>query len=185
MNDLDHDAFSFARSAVSHGRPLKTDLISKASRLPLSDEEHPFFTVEQEAHRALGMSGNAEFLVIERARLLDGQPSAIHRVFLDPARFPEDFLIRHNFETDSLIEIYGRYGHKLLSRDTVLTARGTNTYEINLLQKRYRSETRRIVLDAEQQLHAADSTTRKPFVLEYLKASYLDDWKYEIKNRPA
>jgi len=185
MNDRDHEEFSFARSAVLEGKSLKTDLISATARLPLSDQEHPLYEVEQDAHRTLKLKPDTQFLVIERARLLDGKPSAIHRVFLDPSRFPGDFLERHKFGADSLIEIYGEYGHKLLSRDTVLMARSTNMYEINLLRQRYHSETRRIVLDAEQQLYAQNPNTPEPFVLEYLKASYFDDWEYKIRNRPA
>jgi hypothetical protein len=68
----------------------------------------------------------------------------------------------------------------------LLTARLLSPYESNLLVQRYGSDSRdRAVLDAEQRLYALDPKTKEPFVLEFLKASYLEHWKYEIKNRPA
>jgi len=244
MNDRDHQAFSFAKSAKTKGLTLITDLIEAKVRLPLNDEEHPYYEVEKTAQKALGLSDNSPFLVIERgrlllplndeehpfneveksalnalkkhlkqratekpfnkvektaleelglsensplrARLLDNQPSALHRVFLDPVRFPPNFLDCHNLKEESLISIYEQYGFKLVSRDTVLVARGTNTYESSRINQRYHKDPHgRVVLDAEQRLYAQDPKTGNIFVLEFLKASYLDDWKYEIKNRPA
>lgn len=181
----DHHPFSFTKSAESSGRGLMTDVLEVSVRLPMADKKHPFYEVERTAQGALGLASDSPFLIIVRFRLLEGKPSALHRAYLDPARFPKDFP-KHDFKTESLIDLYIRYGYKLLSRDTVLTARLAYVYETNLLNRGYQSEPHeRVVLDAEQRLYAQDPKTGDRFVLEYLKASYLEDWKYEIKNRPA
>lgn len=204
----DHESFSFAQSAAAHGRTLKTEVLYAGMRDPLNDNEHPFYAVELEAQKSLGITPDSKLLVVERARVLDvpvsGEatklnPSAFQRSYLNPARFPPDFLQKH-FPPDSLqkphdtgvslMELYDRYGRELgytvASRDTVLSARGVNLYEVNLIRQHYHADPRgRIVLDAEQRLYARDSSSGEMFVLEFLKASYLDDWKYEVKNRPA
>jgi DNA-binding GntR family transcriptional regulator len=181
----DH-SFSFTKSAGKRG--LTTKLIEAAVRFPMSDKEHPYYLVEQRVQEALGLNVNSEFIVIERLRLLDGRPGAFQRAYLNPARFPlppTSFLTKHNFETESLIDVYQQYGYKLLSRDTVLAARSANLYEKNTINRyRPRLETS-VVLDAEQRLYAEDATSDSRFVIEFLKASYLENWQYEIKNRPA
>lgn len=189
----DHHSFSFTKSAEAHGRPLITAVIQAALRPPISDIEHPFYGVEQEACKALGLDENAKMIVIERARCTPpphDNPVAFHRAYLDPARFPEEFL-QHDFSAESLMDLYSRYGSKagysVESRDTVLSARGANIYEVNLIRSpRFHANPHgRVVLDAQQRLYARDAATGKLFVLEFLQASYLEDWKYEIKNRPA
>jgi len=181
----DH-SFSFTKSAGK--RNLATKLIKGAVRLPMDDKEHPYYVIEQRVQDALGIAKNSAFIVIERLRLLDERPSAFHRVYLNPARFPisgTDFLKAHNFETESLIDIYRRYGHRIETRDTVLAARSANLVEKNILY-RYRPHLETsAVLDAEQKLYAIDPKDGSLFVLEFLKASYLENWQYEIKNRPA
>jgi DNA-binding GntR family transcriptional regulator len=189
----EHRGFSFAKSAKLRGRALLNDVLEAAQRLPLEDSNHPFYKVEQRVQEQLGLAATSPFLVIERVRLLEDRPDsdkkragALQRAYLDPARFPPDFLKRHKFEKESLIAIYEKYGYKLTTRDTLLTARLLSPYESNLLVQRYGSDSRdRAVLDAEQRLYALDPKTKEPFVLEFLKASYLEHWKYEIKNRPA
>lgn len=180
----DQDAFSFAESAKAHGEKLITQVLEKEIRLPLQDAEHSLYRMEQRAHQALGLGDKAPFIVIARFRLLHGEPRAIHRAYLDPDRFPQDFLQKHNLEEESLIHVYNQYGYDLNSRDTTLTARFTNPYERTLFYTYHKDVSGRPILDAEQKLFAIDPKTRKPFVLEFLQASYLD-WKYEIKNRPA
>ena len=177
--------FSFSQSAGTHGRKLVTDVIEKNVRLPLPDG-NPFCAAERAAQKAIGLAENQPLVVIVRSRLLEGQPGAFHRAYLDPSRFPPDFLEKHDFAKESLVDIYERYKYQLLSRDTVLAARGANQYEEGLLAQRYKLESRgRVVLDAEQRLYARDPKTESRFVLEFLKASYFEHWKYEIKNRPA
>ncbi|MBE0660062.1 MAG: UTRA domain-containing protein [Bryobacteraceae bacterium] len=185
----DHNSFSFAHSAEAHRRNLRTEVIEKALRAPITDEEHPYFEAEQDAVAALGLTPGLEFLVIVRARVLDDEPSAFHRAYLNPMRLPPDFL-EHDFAVESLIDLYNQYGPKygyaVEHRDTILTARGANLYETNTILTRYKKNPHgRVVLDAEQRLYARDAVKGDLFVLEFLKASYLDHWKYEIKNRPA
>ena len=182
----DHRRFSFTESAAAHGRKLETHVTEKNLRIPRFDPEHHLHFVERTAQKALGLAENSPFLVIERFRLLEKHPAALQIAYLDPSRFPPDFLDRHNFGTESLIDLYQHYGYKLLFRDTVLVARSAVTYELSLLEQYYKSErTGRAVLDAEQQLYAQDPATGSRFVLEFLKASYLGNWRYEVKNRPA
>jgi len=185
----DHPSFSFTQSVDARGHDLKTEIIQVSLRLPIDDVDHPFCVVEHEARKALGLGEDAKFIVIERVRLIEGNPSAFHRAYLNPSRFPREFL-EHDFAAVSLIDLYHQYGEKLgfrvEARDTVLSARVANLYETNLLLQRYRSQsTRRVVLDAQQCLYARDLSTQNLFVLEYLQASYFENWKYEIKNRPA
>ncbi|WP_306536337.1 UTRA domain-containing protein [Geobacter sp.] len=218
MNDCDHQAFSFTKSADAFNKSvdgivkkLTTKVLEATVRLPLSDKEHPFYSVEKAAQEALGLFADSPFILIERLRIFDKQPVAFHRAYLDPKRFhdPDNFLRSHDFETESLIDIYIKHGYEPVSRDTVLMARGANIYEknmINLWIKKLQDETVelddkfksdkktklydsnpivRVILDAEQKLYASDTKTGERFVLEFLKASYLENWKYEIKNRPA
>lgn len=179
----DQDAFSFAESAKAHGEKLVTQVLEKEIRLPLQDEEHSLYHMEKRAHQALGLDDKAPFIVIARFRLLHNEPRAIHRAYLDPDRFPKNFL-DHNFEEESLIHIYNQYGYELTSRDTTLTARFTNLSERALFSSYHKDVAGRPILDAEQKLFAIDPKNRKSIILEFLQASYLD-WKYEIKNRPA
>ena len=177
-------SFSFTQSARGHGHPLTTDVKEAAARLPSANQGDLLYATEHRAYRALGLSLPAPFIVIERVRLFDGHPGALQRVYLNPANFSNDFLERHNFATESLIDIYRHYGYTLKSRDTVLAARLTSPYEQIEMSRYDKTFWSRVVLDAEQLLYA-DKTGRSSFVLEFLKASYFDGWRYEIKNRPA
>lgn len=176
-------SFSFSKSARKH--ELETVLIEAALRLPLSDKSHYLYRVERDAQKALGLSKRSPFITIRRLRMLDRQPGAIQQVYLSPARFKRNFLKRHDFQSESLIDVYEANGYRLVSRDTVLGARFANLYEVNLLSKYSPGLITRAVLDAEQQLFAQEAPEGSQFVLEYLKATYLENWRYEIKNRPA
>lgn len=178
----DH-SFSFTRSA--HGRDLRNEVLEATVRLPIADTEDGFYLVEQRIQEALGLPKDKPFLVIQRLRFVDGHPGALQRAYLRPARFPANFLKQHDFKTESLIAIYRRYRYKLLWRDTVLTARLANLHEINTLNRYGPSLETRAVLDAEQLLYAEGKKGKRPFVLEFLKASYLENWPYKIENRPA
>jgi DNA-binding GntR family transcriptional regulator len=182
----DRHPFSFTQSAAAHGQKLETDVLEAKVRLPMEDPEHPFSGDELLAHEVLGLTGASPFIVIVRLRLLGGRPAVLHRVYLDPARFPAQFLDQHDFKKESLLEVYKQNNYRPVSRDTTLMARGANLYEISqLLQKYHSGLGHRAVLDAEQRLFAQGPDNGPPFVLEFLKATYLENWKYEIKNRPA
>jgi len=164
---------------------LKTEVIDAAIRFPTDDKEHAFYLLEQRVHDALRLAKDLPFIVIERLRLLDGHPGAFQQVYLNPTHFPADFIQRHDFKTESLIKIYEGYGYRLLSRDTRLAARSANLYEINWIRRYGPDLGNRTVLDAEQRLYAEGQKEKSPIVLEFLKASYLENWNYEIKSRPA
>lgn len=183
------DAFSFTKSAVSHGHNVTSRVLKKEARLPLSKDDDfydLFSAAERTAHEALGLKEDSRFLVIERFRLLDGQPSALQRVYLAASRFPPEFLELHNFERESLIDIYQRCGFNLLFRNTILSARTANFHETTLLMQTYKLDLHpyeRPVVDAEQRLYAQDpGNPKNSFVLEFLKASYF--MRYEINHRP-
>ena len=189
---LDHEGFSFRTSAQAHGDALETRVVELAIRRPFDGAQldNSYFDCELIAHEELGLAGTDPFLVIARVRVLKSRPSVIHRAYLNPARFPKEFQKEHDFSRESLIDVYKQYGYTLLSRDTVLEARIANFNEINILtpnyKKPYQSEPRaNVVLDAEQKLWATHPPSDKPFVLEFLKATYIEHWKYGIKNRPA
>lgn len=184
MNDNDHQSFSFSRSAEDHKETLSNETLEATIRPPNPDKESFFHQVEQDAQNALGLSKDSPFLVIQRVRLLKDKPTVIHRVFLNPARFPQDFL-KHDFKTKSLIDLYRQSGYEPAWRDTVLKARLLNPEERNLLIYKFNWKAQQIaVLDAEQQMYSRDRNGQT-FLLEYLKATYMDGWKYEIKNRTA
>jgi|HubBroStandDraft_6_1064221.scaffolds.fasta_scaffold355580_2 DNA-binding GntR family transcriptional regulator len=176
-------AFSFTNSARARG--LTTKVIEAAMRLPIHHKDDPYYLVEQRAREALDLPADSQFIVIERLRLLDGRPGALQRAYLSPARFADDFLASHDFSRVSLIDLYQRRGYKLLSRDTVLAARFANLYEKNSVNRYVPHLQTNVVLDAEQRLYAENPNDRSHFVLEFLKASYFENWRYEIKNRPA
>lgn len=172
-------------------------------RLPRDDKEHALYEVEKRAHEVLGLEPELPFLVIVRVRLIKGVPSALHVVYLDPRKFPGEFndtyteleqeslFSKDKLKHGSLIDIYEQYKYEMASRDTMLSARWPTIYEQSIFRKYPFKEypsvnlTTGAVLDAEQQLYAKDPKTGETFVLEYLKASYFNNWKYNIKNRPA
>ncbi len=177
------DAFSLSRSALIRGHKLENTLREKAVRLPLKDQDM-LTQEEQTAQRLLGLTEDEPFIVIVRVRKLSGYPNddphvAIHRVYLRPDMFPNDFLDQHDFENESLIHIYQQYGYKLTTRDTRLQARLANLFEKRVLNVSYRP-----VLHAEQEIYAENPETGENTVLEVLQASYFN-WVYEIKGRTA
>ena len=176
---------SFSFTASASGRQLTTDLIEAAIRSPMDDQLHTSYQVERRVHDALRLEAGSPFIVIRRLRLIDGHPGAFQDVYLNPSFFPNDFVTRHNFQSESLIKIYESYGYHPRSRDTRLVARFANIYEINTLRK-YGDLDTRAVLDAEQRLYGDSPGDDKPsMVIEFMKASYLDNWRYQIKGRPA
>jgi DNA-binding GntR family transcriptional regulator len=176
----DQDEFSFSRSARLHGEAFTTRISEQAVRTPLDDEADLLTAhLERRAHAALGLKDQEPFVVIVRIRLLQDCPRVIDRAYLDPKRFPSTLLNDHDFEKESLIHVYNRYGYTLKSRDTTLTARlptpgERNEFHIGLTEP---------VLDVEQQLFAQDPDTEVPFMLEYMQAIYLH-WRYRIEARP-
>jgi DNA-binding GntR family transcriptional regulator len=189
MNGQDHQLFSLSQSAKEHDIPIKTDIIELAIRLPVSNEELFVYGVERRAQSALGLDANSRFISIQRVRLLRDTksqkdiPNVIQRVYLNPARFPENFLEDHKFETESLSSIYQGYRYEVDVRDTTLTARLLHPDERQVLMSKFKwHPTPTAVLDAEQQTYARDKAGRT-VLLEYLKATYMEGWEYKIKNR--
>jgi DNA-binding GntR family transcriptional regulator len=154
-------------------------------RLPLQGDDSRA-PIEVEAQSALGLATNESLIVIGRARYLldDTIPQgasakrAMHWAYLNPSRFPPTFLRDHDFEKESLIAIYKKYGFAPTSRDTTLRARPPTVYERNVLKV----DMPFAVLEARQILYAQDSSGAKPFVLEYLHACYVN-WLYTVQNR--
>lgn len=178
--------FSFSVSAARHRQRLVTALLeAPAVRRPLADDTHPLYALEQRAQSGLGLAADQPFIAIVRVRHLHGKPLVLHRVYLDPGRFPADFASAHDFASESLIALYGAAGYRLQSRDTVLHARLTNLYEDNTLRALGQESHLQAVLHAEQRFHATRDGASEPFVLEYMQATYFDHWQYSIDNRPA
>jgi DNA-binding GntR family transcriptional regulator len=178
--------FSFSVSAAQSHERLVTSLVEPpVLRLPLADEDHPLYLIEQRAQSGLDLARGRPFIVIFRVRHLHGRPQVFHRVYLDPARFPAAFLDAHDFASESLIDIYGRYGYRLQSRDTVLHARLANLYESAMLGKLGQEPHSQAVLHAEQRFFATSDERPEPFPLEYMQATYFDHFQYSIPNRPA
>ena len=181
---LDDKSFSFTSSAS--GYELKTRVLFKERRQPHTDQESVFFATEQRAVQLLNLEQGRPFITISRIRSLKGIPRALQTVYLNPELFPDDFLLQHDFESESLIRIYRDHHYTLISRDTELTARPANSYErLTLGRPGVPIELGAVVLDVEQCLYAASRNGQAPFVLEFLKASYFHNWRYVVKNRPS
>jgi len=174
----DESEFSFSRSATStYGHHLETKIVRVGPGFPRQSSDGAGH--EGRAHQVLGLKKNEPFLAIGRLRILDGRPRALHRVFLNPDHFPADFLVRHDFSKESLIEIYRLHGYTIDSRDTTLRARYPTREERQLIQI---DEVP--ILEAEQKLFALCSTSDEPVLLEYMLACYVD-WEYRVLNRRA
>lgn len=170
----DQEALSFSRSAARHGAELVTMLKEASIRLPRTDPDEPFTTeLERRAQKVLGLDEDEPFVVITRHRMLhrdrqDVDPRVIHRVFLDPKRFPTSFLSDHNFERESLVDIYNRHGFTIKTRSDALRARTATLSERNDLKISLGQP----VLDLDQRSVALGPGGGTPFVIEYLKATY-------------
>jgi DNA-binding GntR family transcriptional regulator len=176
------DAFSLSRTALLHGHKLDTRVSEKALRLPLDDG--PWSDFESKAQNLLGLAGDEAFIFLLRVRSLGDQPPdapmmAIQRVYLNPRRFPDNFLEKHDFGQESLIHVYRHYGYKLLTRDTRLKPRLAYLHERN----DFHLQPYEPLLHAEQETFAEIPTGEK-IILEVMQATYRN-WVYEIKDRPA
>ena len=190
-NPEEHDAkdiFSLSKAALQQGHPLETKVIEQGIRLPLESEDEVVWTaMEKRAQASLGLKPDEPFIVIVRFRKLTDPSSdvpqyAISRVYLNPSRFPADFL-SHDFAKESLTHLYRQNGYELTRRDTVLQARSPNLYERNELKMNgYDISPVQPVLHAEQELFAKIAD-KEEFHLEFLQATYVN-WTYTIKNRP-
>ena len=165
---------SFSHSAALHGKRIDKTTVREAKlRLPLLDPDDPITTgFEKEAHRTLGLEEGEPFIVISRIRLLGGSdsdaPRVIHRVYLDPKRFPISFLSDHDFALESIVRIYNHHGYVIRRRMDRARARlacpsERIDLEINLSDP---------VLDVAQHTVATAQDDQTPFVLEYLRATY-------------
>jgi len=194
------DIFSLSKAALKEGHPLETKVIEKAIRLPLVSKEDVVWTaMEKRAQASLGLKPDEPFIVIVRLRKLTDPASeapqfAISRVYLNPARFPADFLDKDQdkdkdkteedyFSKVSLTHLYRQQGYELTRRDTVLQARTPYLFERNELKMNgYDISPVQPVLHAEQELFAKTGD-KEEFHLEFLQATYVN-WVYTIKNRP-
>jgi DNA-binding GntR family transcriptional regulator len=177
-------SYSFTASAAIRGSRLENRLIEAVRRPALGDLRHPFYRQEAIAAEVLGIAPGGDLLLISRFRIVDGKPGVFQRAYLHPERFPADLFTKHDLTKESLIGIYSGCGYKILSRDTRLTARLANQYESGYLSQHHGPQHLIPVIDSEQCLYAEDPAGTR-FVLEYLRAAYLEDWQYDIPTRPA
>lgn len=148
--------------------------------------EHPLFSSEQDALHKLNLQPEDRMLVITRAEKFQAQTIGLQHSYLDPSKFPGNFLDRHNFAEESLPDIYCQYGYLVGSYDYTMYARTVNVYETSLLIQRYRTLSHiRVVLDVERVLWAASKETGERFVLEFFKGSYFDGYNFEIRDYPV
>lgn len=155
---------------------LETRLIELSQRIPLIVNDA---IDEKKVQKHLGLSSNKPFLVIARLRFIDGKPRVIYRTYLNPEQFPDDFLIKHDFQKESLIDIYSNYGYKIIYRNISITARFPTDEEKKLLQ----IEGQKLVpvLSTYQHLISVEKDAGSEFVLEVLYATYLD-WKFNVER---
>jgi DNA-binding GntR family transcriptional regulator len=166
---------SFSHSAALQGKQVKTTLSEVRLRLPRIDQEDPIATgFDKAAHEALDLKDGEPFIVISRVRSLSSaggnDPRAIHRAYLDPKRFPKNFLDEgvHDFTQESLMQIYHDCGYSIRGRTDSVRARLACPAERSELK----IELREPVLDLEQRTIVTAQDSEVPFVLEYLSATY-------------
>jgi len=174
---LGQHLFSFSATAHRLGHELENRLCELSLRLPQEGEQN---RIECEAQDALGLKKNEPFIIIERLRLLDSVPSALQQVFLNPAHFPDDFRVVHDFQRESLLDIYKSAGINTLNRDTVLQAR----YPIEREAKLLRLDLLNIpLLSVKQITQGLVGDDKKPVPTEWMHAVYGAGWEYKISNR--
>jgi DNA-binding GntR family transcriptional regulator len=172
---IDQHEFSFTYGAThAYGHSLRTRVIELACRLPAVGEARAF---ERRAQKALGLRVAEPFLVVARLRYLNDQPRVLHRSYLSPDNFLPTFLSDHEFEKESLIDIYVAAGFRIEARRTTLMACFPNPEVAGLLRCANCP-----ILQAEGELEAVRVATGERNTLEYLEASYLN-WEYHIGNR--
>jgi DNA-binding GntR family transcriptional regulator len=181
----DHE-LSFRYSATeTFGSRLRNEIVEVRLRPPHPDVPH-----EQGARKALGLGHGEAMIVIARRRVLEDTPRALHRAYLNPAHFPPTFLSDHDFDKESLIELYNAEGYQIVGRNTTLRARYASAEEQASLRIG-----RDPVLDAEQELLALRIGSGKAaappgaagaqdavLTIEYMQACYVN-WDYHVANR--
>lgn len=170
----DQKSLSFSRSAKLHGEEEERILLEAALRLPRKTPEDPITTdFEARAQKALGLNPEDPFLVIRRLRLLhkDGDKEhagVIHRSFLDPKRFPANFLAEHKFDKESLIDIYNQCGYIIDKRYDTFVSRPATPEE----RLAFKIDLGKPVLDMEQRSESRVRDTSEIVLIEYLRATY-------------
>ncbi len=188
----ENDGFSFAKHALERKQKLETRVLEKAIRKPIIDDDNPALTeMEQKAHQTLQLAADEPFIVIARMRILGDLPKVIQRVYLDPKRFPPDFLELHDFANESLVHIYRNNGYQLTTRNTHLQARFAWIYDkvdfLNNLDRDHETFYHKYndpILYAQQDLFAENKETGEKIVLEFMQAAYVD-LVYDVLDRPA
>ncbi len=177
LPEADDQQFGFGYTAKSqYDAEPETRVIEMAHRTPGNDSDCQY---EMRAAKALGLNAKKKFLALTRVRSFEGIAKVIHRTYVSPEIFGDDYLVKHNFEKESLISIYNGYGYKVDSRETTISARYATKQE----QAIFKIE-KKPILAVEQTLMAVHSSSSELFCIEYLAATYLD-WEYRITNRIA
>lgn len=170
--------FSFAHSVHTSGGILINRLIEQTCRLPMisGNGEQDERKIQQE----LGLKRGEPFYVIRRLRLIDGEPRAIHRSYLNPNLLPSNFLVRHDFTSESLLDALTQSGCRAERRDLVLRARMPTEEERELLA----AIPGEPLLEAQQELKGRVGKQGESVTLEVLWACY-KNWEYRISDRRA
>lgn len=148
-------------------RALETKVIELSRRPARTDDRHFY---EQTALAALSLKKSDSFIVIKRLRILEGKKRVIQRVYLNPAHFPDNFEISHDFETESLLKIYQQEGFSLISREQQFMARFADEEE-----QRIFSCAEEPVLTISQHLKALHTESCITETIEYLYSSYYNE----------
>lgn len=173
------DPLSFADKVTQkYGEgKLQNKIIELSCRLPMNQD--PNFP-ERKIQTKLGLRRNTPFYIIKRLRIIENRPCAIHTSYLRPGHFPENFLAKHNFEKESLIELLKFYGYKIVRRETNLRARLSTNEEKNLLNLNIDDHIP--VLGSDQISEALHMPTKDLVIIEYMQGCYLN-WDYHICTR--
>ena len=168
-------SLSFSHNVVStYSQNIKTKVIELSRRLPSCGELNKY---ERKAIKFLGMRSFDTFYSITRLRQINNEPRVIHRSFLNPRYFADDLLQCHDFESESLIDVFNKYGYKITSRNTILKARFPLDCERLIL-----GIGKIPVMEASQELLGVHMQRHTIVPIEYLLATYTN-WEYQIVNR--
>ena len=85
--------FSFRNTAKQKGEAsLTTELLEAEKRLPKKyDDDDRLTDMELNAQKTLGLKRDESFIVIARLRLIKDVPKALHRNYLSPKKFPNEY----------------------------------------------------------------------------------------------
>lgn len=175
------DSISFSKHARDDYKvKLETKLLELSKRTPLIVDE---FVDERLVQKTLELKAKEPFIVIVRLRIINDEPRVLHRTYLNPSHFPEEFLMLYNFAEKSLIDIYHEQGYDIIQRNSKIKARFPSEEEKKLFKIGDEPVLSNFqTLKAIKKATSTEEDTREEITLECMYGVYLR-WEFNIENR--